>query len=561
MRNPIATPYPAKAQVRGGLLLACALLALAGPGRLSAGLFWHKPTVVPEWSRFQQAFQSSVSYSNPVQEATLKVRFVSPQGETTEVYGFWDGGKVWRVRFAPDQPGHWSYRTSCSDPANRGLNDRSGRFLCSAPVGLSRFHQHGPIRVALDHRHLEQADGTPFFWLADTTWNGARRASAKDWDLYAQIRSSQGYSVVQWAVAPGKDERGQTAYSGFPERIAINPEFFQRLDARIERLSESGLLSAIAPLAELADVGQEPLPEDQAVLLVRYAVARWGGDPVAWVLAFQPNAQGQEVERWKKIGQEVFAGMRHAPVVLYPGQAAGVLGQFRDQAWVDVFASQPVAAPSENALKAAFAGPFSQEWTRQPARPLLAVSPCENGFIGQTGKRFSPTEVRQAIYWSLLLAPPAGLSYSAQGVVNWDQTTSPKTAGDLGADMPLWQKALFLPAGKQMFHLAGLMNSVPFWRLRPEPKLVAVQAGDTDPRHYLAAAATEANRLVTVYVPEQGTVQLSTERLPPAPTLTWFNPRTGETAPAVAVMGDTCQVPAPAPGDWLLELTAKTGPQ
>ena len=112
-----------------------------------------------------------------------------------------------------------------------------------------------------------------------------------------------------------------------------------------------------------------------------------------------------------------------------------------------------------------------------------------------------------------------------------------------------------------MFHLARLMNSIPFWRLRPEPKLVAVQPGDTDPRHYLAAAATEANRLAAVYVPEAQTVQLSNPLLPPAPTLTWFNPRTGESSPAVAVVGETCQLPTPAPGDWLLELKAGPGAQ
>jgi hypothetical protein len=553
MRHP---PHP-NSRPLAPVLLALLACSLAFPAGLSAGLFSRNTAVVPKWSRFERSFKSTVSYSNALQEATLKVRFVSPLGETPEACGFWDGGKVWRVRFSPDQPGRWTFRTWCSDPANHGLSDQSGQFLCSAPVGTNRFHQHGPVGVARDHRHLAHADGTPFFWLADTTWNGARVATPQDWDLYARIRASQDFSVVQWAVAPGKDDYSQTAFTGFPERIAINPEFFKRLDAKLERLSQSGLLCAIAPLAELESQAGAALPEDQAALLLQYVVARWGAEPVAWLLAFEGDTQGKQVGRWKKIGQAVFAASRHAPVVLYPGQAAWVLDEFRDQPWVDIFGLQTAGDMSEDALKFAFAGPFPKEWTKEPARPLIPFAPCENGLVARSGKRFTSAEVRRVVYWSLLLSPPAGVSYCGQGVVNWDSATQPKDPQSPASGLPLWQKALFMPAAKQMFDLAQFMSSIDFWRLRPEPKLVAAQPGDTVPSRYLAPAATESNDLAILYVPEDRTVEISTDRMPPSPTVTWFNPRTGAKAPAVAVVGSTCQLPTPEPGDWLLVLKAR----
>ena len=557
MRNSIFSAKAAAKPLRAALPLAVLTLALVFPGSLWAGLFSRKPPMVPKWSRFERSFKSTVPYTNALQEATLKVRFVSPLGETTEVRGFWDGGKVWRVRFSPDQPGRWSFSTACSDPLNRGLQGQTGQFLCTAPVGPNRFHQHGPVRVARDHRHLEQADGTPFFWLADTTWNGARVSTPKDWDLYARIRSSQNFSVMQWAVAPGKDAHGQTAFTGFPDRIAINPEFFQRLDAKLERLSQSGLLNAIAPLSELESDTGAALPDAQAALLLQYVVARWGAEPVAWLLAFEGDTQGKKVGRWKRIGQAVFAGTRHAPVVLYPCQSAWVLDEFSDQPWVDVFGLQAVTGMTDDALKFTFAGPFSKAWTKEPVRPLIPFAPCENGLAGPGKKRFTSDDVRHTAYWSLLLAPPAGVSYSGQGVVNWDPTAEPKDKKLPGSDLALWQKAMFMPGAKQMFHLARFMNSIDFWRLRPEPKLVAVQPGDNSPSRYLAAAATEQNDLAALYVPDERTVELTTERMPGSPTITWFNPRTGTNAPAVAVVGATCQLPTPEPGDWLLVL--KTG--
>src|SRR5205823_1709658 len=116
------------------------------------------------------------------------VVFTSPLGETNQVYGFWDSGKTWRVRFSPNLPGRWSYKTTCSDPDNKGLHHQTGNFLCTSATGTNRFDQHGPVRVAQDRRHFEHADGTAFFWLADTVWNGVRLSQNADWELYARIR-------------------------------------------------------------------------------------------------------------------------------------------------------------------------------------------------------------------------------------------------------------------------------------------------------------------------------------------------------------------------------------
>ena len=59
-----------------------------------------KPALVSKWGRFEQSFNSSVKYENPLQQCTLQVAFVSPRGETNSIYGFWDGGKTWRKTLA-----------------------------------------------------------------------------------------------------------------------------------------------------------------------------------------------------------------------------------------------------------------------------------------------------------------------------------------------------------------------------------------------------------------------------------------------------------------------------
>ena len=512
------------------------------------------PPVVPKWERFEQAFRSTFIYSNALQDAWLKVQFISPLDETNEVDGFWDGGRTWRVRFAPDLPGRWKFRTMCTDKANDGLDEQVGEFLCTAALGPTRFHRHGPVRVSRDHRHLEHADGTPFFWLADTVWEGARAAELKDWEFYAGTRAAQRFTVAQWSVAPGEDTAKQSAYSGFPERIAINPDFFKRLDARVEVLSQAGILNAIAPLAELRPQENVApvLTDDQAELLVRYVVARWGAYPVAWLVAFEGESAGKNVGRWKRIGQAVFGNRAHAPVVLYPGETQWVFDEFRDQAWVDVFGYQTVTDVTEDALKWAVAGPFAAEWTKEPARPLITFAPCENGVARQSRKRFTSEDVRHAVYWGLLQSPPAGVSYWGQGVADWDLTFGPATDEAKGTDLPMWRKAMFMPAAKQMGYLAKLMNAVDFWTLEPQPKLVASQPGNASPGRFIASASADPNTLSLVYVPEDRTLEVTSAALPASPSVGWFNPRTGESNPAAAVAsGATCQFPTPAPGDWV----------
>src|SRR5258706_6081138 len=122
-------------------LMLCACW-LAGPA-LFAEPSSAPVRVVPKYTRFEQAFKSAVAYKHPPADASVTVVFTSPEGRTSKVYGFWDGGNTWRVRFSPDAPGKWSFKTTCSDATNSGLHKVTGEFLCPAAVGKSRFDLHG----------------------------------------------------------------------------------------------------------------------------------------------------------------------------------------------------------------------------------------------------------------------------------------------------------------------------------------------------------------------------------------------------------------------------------
>lgn len=538
-------------------LLAALLLPSPIPAAAKAG---SAPDLVPKWGRFERTFRSDRIYTNALQDAALTVVFTSPLGVSREQPGFWDGARNWRVRFSPDVAGHWTYRTVCSDPSNRGLHGQTGELLCTAAVGHNPFELHGPVRVAADRRHFEHADGTPFFWLADTAWKGPLTANRADWKQYVRTRAAQQFTVVQWSVAPGADSHGHRALAGTPDCVSVNPEVFQELDSKFDALRQAGLLNAIAPLSELEPDTGAALTEEQAALVMRYAAARWSADPVVWLIAVEGDVQARSVPRWKKIGQAAFAGAPHAPVILYPGSTPWLLQEFRDQPWVDAFSFHSVPDYSEDGLKWTFASLPAQEWYRLPTRPLLPVLPFEANATVCSRNECVSEDLRRAAYWSWLLAPGAGLTYNTPSVAQWQTTPGRPPAQPAGKLRPAWQGGLALSGAEALSHLAKLIGPLPFSRLRPEPALLATPADAAAPQRQILAASTDTRDLQLVYVPQGGSVELNLDALPRRSRAEWFNPRTGASQQTGAELsGRAYRFAAPGPEDWLLVLRA-SGP-
>jgi hypothetical protein len=524
---------------------------------------------IPQWSRFERQFTSEVDYPNPFQEVVLRVTFTSPSGRSQTLYGFWDGRRNWRVRFIPEEMGSWHFMTNCSDTTNGGLHGLSGTFTCSSPEGQTVFQQHGPLRLSENRRFLCHGDGTPFFWLADTCWNGPLRSTEVEWDHYVRERLRQKFNAVQWVTtqwlsSPEGDINGDVAFTG-SERLAVNPTFFQRLDDKLETLNRAGLLG-IPVMLWAAEWSNEEinarnpgrtLPEDQAILLARYMVARWSAHYVAWILPGDGDYGGSKAERWQRIGRAVFGEGPHAPVLLHPKGMHLPLEEFREETWLDINAYQSGHGDDEPTLAWIVAGPPAKTWSEEPVRPFINLEPpYENHLAYQSRQPFDAFKVRRAIYWSLLVSPTAGVTYGGHGVWGWDDGSSaPEAHPQTGTPLP-WQEALRMPAAEQMAHLANLFNSIAWWRLQPAPGLIVHQPGEITPSRHIAASRSEAGDLALIYIPEDRQVELNLSGLQSNLAMQWVDPRTGKrssvTAPAT---GGLCRLETPAPGDWLLLLS------
>jgi hypothetical protein len=496
-----------------------------------------------------------------VHTVTLAVDLVAPSGARHTAMAFWDGERTWRVRHCPDEAGAWTYTTRCT-PEDPGLHGQRDSFAVVPYDGDNPLYRRGAVRLAASRRHLAHADGTPFFYLGDTAWNAPMVSTADDWELYLRNRAARSFNAVQFLAtqfrALASNAEGRTAYTG-TDHISIDPLFFRRLDDRIDAINAHGLLAVPLVIHAGKDTPLNPgkgLPLDQVIVLTRYIVARYGGHHVLWDLLAEANFHDEGAEYWRSFGRAVFPQPPYPLVTLHPYGMDWVLDEFGDEPWMTVMGYQSAHGDNEASLRWITEGPPSRDWRREPARPYINLEPPYEGHLATHSRRlFDDFAVRRASYWSVLVSPPAGVTYGAHGIWSWSDGKEPPMAHQrTGTPLP-WQEALQMPGAEHMHHLAGLMASLPWWTLRPSPDLIAHQPGRDDAGRMVVASRAEDGRLALVYSPSEEALTLRLAGLATPARAVWFDPRTAARHEAGGPDGGAeWTVRTPGPGDWVLLL-------
>jgi hypothetical protein len=358
----------------------------------------------------------------------------------------------------------------------------------------------------------------------------------KDWETYLKDRVAKGFTTVQfittqWRAATG-DADGRLAFTG-KDRIQINPAFYQRMDQRVNALNDFGLVAA--PVLLWTCTSADPgliLPNDQLIILARYMVARYGSHQVIWILGGDGDYHGEKAERWRKIGRAAFGSHPSRLATMHPRGRSWVADEFRNEPWFSFNGYQSGHGDNADTLRWLCEGPPSQDWGKEPHHPIINLEPNYEAHTAYHSKRpHDAHAVRRAAYWSLLVSPPAGVTYGAHGIWSWQLKPEEPMAHKGTGIAPPWHEAVNLPGSTSMKHLKDLFSSIEWWKLLPAPELLVEQPGASDPRKFVAVAKAEDDSWAIVYVPEGITVTLRTELLKTqakARYSRWFNPRTGE---------------------------------
>jgi hypothetical protein len=179
------------------LFLACSVQT---PARLQSG-------EVHVWEVQEITLATTRDYANPYVDVECWVQLEGP-GFSRRVYGFWDGGRTFKVRVVATRAGEWTWRAGANN-GDPGLSG-SGKFraVSWSNAELSENpNRRGFVRSSENGHALRYADGTGFFltgdtWLAASTWRlpfrGTRAA-----DNYVPAEGISFEEAVSWRKRQG----------------------------------------------------------------------------------------------------------------------------------------------------------------------------------------------------------------------------------------------------------------------------------------------------------------------------------------------------------------------
>jgi len=154
--------------VSRNLTLLIPLAAISVPSLFAAGTRTHP------WELQEITLRAAKDYPNPYTDVMCWVQLKGP-GFSERIYGFWDGGNIWRVRIVATSAGQWTWTSGSESPGDNGLNGKTGSFTAENWTEAEKEqnpNRHGFLRPTPNHHALQYADGTPFFLVGDT-WIGA----------------------------------------------------------------------------------------------------------------------------------------------------------------------------------------------------------------------------------------------------------------------------------------------------------------------------------------------------------------------------------------------------
>ena len=379
-----------------------------------------------------------------------------------------DHGSV-RFKVVSERPS--TEREGLKDP---GLHNQKGSFKVLPAEGDNHFQRHGGIlQVSKDRSYLTYTDGTPFFWLGDTSWFSPSDLMPLNSTTYPPIaspyraliekRREQRFTVLHMAFL-GKIN-GSNAFSDPEHSPNLDPAYWRQVDRYINLANENGIMPAIA----MGWKGS-PLTLDKWSIAWRYMIARYGAHAVTWLVCGEYNVRNTSEEQIAdnlRLGQFIKNTDPYKRAMTIHPWAAGVdRRQAWEEPWYDYIMLQGGHGPKPPSPKL-----YLDACAHQPTRPVLEAE-CKYEGIH---KHLAP-DVREVAYRAIQ-SGSFGYTYGSHGLWYPTQNEDDPQHDNWGKRTPWWE-SLERPGATQLGRMRTIYESVPWWQLKPVPDAVVPVVDD-----------------------------------------------------------------------------------
>lgn len=427
------------------------------------------------------------------------------------------------------------------------------------------------LKVSEDGRFLVHADGSPFFYLADTAWELTHRLEREEIGHYLRTRAAQGFTVIQTVVLAEFDGlRVPNAYGETPlidnDPLRPNLRYFDLIDWTIAEANALGLRVGLLPTwgdkwNRKWGVGPEIFTPENAAGYGEWLGRRYRRHGVIWIVG---GDRPIETDAHRAIVSAMAQGLRRgdggAGLITYHPSGGNTSAQwFHDAEWLDFNLRQ-------NGHEVDFHPRYAQtraDYDRVPPKPVIDGEPVYEAhpiaFKAQQNGHSTSADVRRPLYWDLF-SGACGHTYGHHSVWQfYDGKRAP-------VNMPLatWREALESPGGRQMRYARWLLESRPLLTRVPDDDiLVAGEFSSAMPgagRYRFVATRDGSGSFAMVYAPVGRPFSVRLGRIAGARVRAWwFNPRNGEATAAGEFANDGGELGfvSPTPGenvDWVLVL-------
>jgi len=428
--------------------------------------------------------------------------------------------------------------------------------------------------ISQDGHRILQADGTPFFYLADTAWELFHRLTREETYDYLKLRAQTGFTAIQAvALAEFNGIASPNAYGRLPLlRNAINewdidlPDtgdgygYWDHVDYIVQTAAELGLYIAFLPawgdkFNRAWGKGPELLNAGNAYRYGKWLGSRYDGQPnIIWILGGDRSLDNR---RHFDVICRMAAGIREADdqhlISFHPTGGRHSSECLHEEPWLDFNMIQSGHTRSRFNYEM-----IAADYALTPAKPVLDGEPGyedhpenfdpKNGYL-------DAADTRQFAYMAVL-SGACGHTYGNHSV--WGMIKSLPVEGFQPAHFCLtWNKALYSPGAVQMRYVKDLMLSRDFISGKPNPELVEGQLGGV-----LHIPVLKGKDYLFAYTAQGGAIRLKPGFMEGRPlTGWWYDPRNGEARSIGAVADNTTVIIQPPSGgrgnDWILVIDSE----